>query len=94
MPHRLDRVTIALPNGDIAIRWYTRQALLHRLQDIRENRGLRAAFTAARATWHVALDEGRRVALRRALVDWSDDGMPVELHELLNKLTDEVAAAD
>jgi hypothetical protein len=92
MPHRLDRVTIELPNGDIAIRWYTRQALLHRLQEIRENRGLRAAFTAARATWHVPLDEGRRVALQRALVDWSGDGMPTELEELRDRLTDEVLA--
>jgi hypothetical protein len=92
MPHRLDRVTIALPTGDIAIRWYIREALLHRLQHIRENRGLRAAFTAARARWHVVLDEGRRAALHRALVDWSADGMPTELEELRDRLTDEALA--
>jgi len=94
VPHRLDRVTIALPHGDVAIRWYTRQALLQRLQDTGENAGLRAAFTAVRATWHVALDERRRFALRRALVDWSEDGMPTELDELRDRLTDEVRAGE
>jgi hypothetical protein len=88
----VDYVTIALPGGDVTIAWDTRQALMTRLQHVNETASLRVRFTAVGATRSVEMSPAQRVRLQRALVDWSNDGMPAELDDLTNRLTDEVAS--
>ena len=49
MPERLDRVTIALNGGNVAISWAGREALMQRLQEIQESSQIRVSFTAVGA---------------------------------------------
>jgi hypothetical protein len=94
VPERLDRVTIALPNGDVTISWNTRQALMGRLQHAEERNLIRTRLHNAGASQPVQFSQRQRVTLQRVLLDWSDEEMPAELEGLLNALCDEVADAD
>jgi hypothetical protein len=94
VPERLDRVTIALPSGDVTISWNTRQALMGRLQDAEERNLIRSYFHNVGASRPAQFSPRQRVTLQRVLVDWFAEGMPAELDELLTALSDEVADAD
>jgi hypothetical protein len=94
MLERLDRVTIALPGGDVTIPWDTRQALMGRLQHVGERSGICSRFGAVGASRPIQLSQRQLLALQRVLVTWSDDGMPAELNDLLTALSDEVANSD
>ena len=98
LPERLDHVTIALTGGDVSVTWDTRQALLARLQSVRETVSLRASFDAVGASRPVELNDGQRTALLAALEEWSRDGtydpMPEELLTLRAALGDDLNRVD
>jgi len=96
MPERLDRVTIELKSGDIAIPWDARQALLARLQHVADSTSLRVMFEAVGASRPVELNPTQRATLLGLLDEWAlrrDDSaaMPAELDNLREALRDDLA---
>ena len=91
MPVRLNLVTVALNRSLVTLTWTARQALLGRLQHVRENVGLRATFGAVDAAGSVELRPGQRAVLLLTLVTWAldPDGyepIPQELLDLRDAL--------
>ena len=94
MPECLDRITIALKSGDIAIQWDARQALLARLQYVADSTSLRAMFDAVGASRPVELNPAQRATLLGLLDEWARDdseAMPTELDKLRRALRDDLA---
>jgi hypothetical protein len=87
MLERPDRVRIALPAGEVTIAWDARQALMRRLQHVKEGGRIRESFEAGRATPPVRLNQGQCDTLHRVLLDWPNNGMPPDLRELADRLT-------
>ena len=86
MPERLDRVTIALNGGDVALSWASRDALMKRLHEIHESRQIRLSFTAVGASRPVALNPAQRAELLVILDDWLQN-LPPDLQELRDALS-------
>jgi hypothetical protein len=94
MPERLDKITIALEQGDVSLTWATREALLARLQHIQESSSLRAMFDAVGVTRPVELNPAQRATLLGLLDEWSRDDqetLPTELDDLRDALRDDLA---
>ena len=90
LPER-EQVVIALDGGTVRLAWETRQALLARLQHIRETVRLRASFDAGGATGPVELNRGQRAALLAAIDEWARDGTSAQMPEELLPLRDALA---
>jgi hypothetical protein len=97
MPQSLDNITIALARGDVTVSSEARQALLARLQHVRDSTSLRAMLDpAVGATRPVELNPAQRATLLGLLDEWSlrrDDSaaMPAELDDLRDALRDDLA---
>jgi hypothetical protein len=95
MPGRLDKLTIALNRGDITLTWDSRQALLARLQHVRDSTSLRAVFEAVGAARPAELTAAQTATLLGLLDQWSTDdaseAMPAELGDLRDALRDHLA---
>lgn len=91
MTERPDRVTLALNRGDVILAWACRQALMRRLQHVRETARIRASFEVVGPSRPITLTGGQRTALLLTLEGWSLDlddyePMPEGLIELRNAL--------
>src|SRR4051812_19235260 len=85
-------VTIAIQSGDVSITWAARQALMQRLQHLKELFRIRDSFETVDPTRPlVQLSQIQRFVLQQTLLDWSTDGMPAELNELLETLSAEIS---
>ena len=92
MPEPPHPITIAVASGEVSISWNARQALMQRLQDLKELFRIRDTFEAVGATRpSIQLTQIQRLVLQQALLDWSTNGMPAELGELLDTLTNEIS---
>src|SRR5687768_13016769 len=94
MPERLDRVTIELKIGNIAVPSDARQALHTRLQLGRLSTSLRAMFDAVGASRPVELNPAQRATLLGMLDEWDRDdsaALPTELDKLRRALRDDLA---
>ena len=63
VPDHLHTITVVLSAGDVTISWDTRQALIARLQHIRDSSSLRSMFEAVGATRPVELNAAQRATL-------------------------------
>lgn len=92
MPVRLNLAIVALNQDPLVISSTARQALLQRLQHVRETASLRASFSAVYPAVPVELRPGQRTALLLVLKSWALDPadgyepIPQELLELRNAL--------
>jgi hypothetical protein len=96
---RFDHVAIALNGNPVVLTWTGRQALLQRLQHVKENTQIRAAFSAGSASRPVQLRPAQRTALLLALEVWSVglDGyepIPQELLDLRSALLADLHSAN
>ena len=80
-----DHVTIALEGADVVLSWASRDALMQRLQEIRETHEIRLSFTAVDGSRHVELSPAQRANLVVILDDWPET-MPDDLLQLRNAL--------
>jgi hypothetical protein len=99
VPERLDSVAVALNRGPVILTWNARQALMRRLQHVRETAQIRASFDAVGASRPVELTGGQRTALLLTLEGWSLDldgyeAMSPELLELRNELIADLHGAE
>ena len=91
MPERLDCIIVALNSGPVTLTWDARQALMLRLQRVRENFRLRASFDAVGASRPVELTSNQRTTLLLTLENWALDldtfeAISPELLELRDEL--------
>ena len=80
-----DHVTIALDGAEVVLSWASRDALMQRLQEVRETREIRLSFTAFDGSRPVELNPGQRAVLIVILGDWPET-MPDDLLEFQNAL--------
>ena len=95
MPVRLNLGTVAINEVPLIISSTARQALLRRLQHVRETANLRASFSAVYPAVPVELRPGQRTALVRILESWALDldghePIPQELLDLRDALVADV----
>ena len=80
-----DHVTIALDGADVVLSWASRDALMQRLQEIRETHEIRLSFTAVDGSRPVELSPAQRANLVVILDDWPET-MPQDLLAFRNAL--------
>ena len=100
---RVDRVSIALSTGDVAISWVSRQALLeelrdHALGDAKVDGAIREAFEDGGTSRPVTLAPAEKAYLFRLLERWALEergyaGLPRGMFHLRNGLLDDMRGA-
>ena len=94
MPEGLADITIALNRGNVTITRDARQALMARLQHVRDSSSLRATIDAVGSKRAVELNPAQRATLLGLLQAWStdvDDAMPADLTELRDALREDLS---
>ena len=69
----LHKVVVELKGGPVVLGWPAYEALMGRLQHVRETVHLRAAFTASGTSWPIQLRPDQRGKLLLILEDWAFD---------------------
>ena len=95
MPERLDRVTIALPRGDVVIPWDSRDQLIDRMKHLEDAKSAIRAFKGAGASSPVKLDPEGKAVILDVINHWANelkDGyrdLPEGIWDLRNALSGE-----